>query len=362
MNRSLALAVIVVALSSPLQAQPSAPTAETAAAPSDTPPSPEPASPAEVPAPLPEAESTTQEIAAPHATTSEASTTTLLPAAASEDQSAPGATTRGCKRGRCGAWHERRLFQPYPWLSMRGVAEVGSLAVLFHTLQFGSNGTQLDYLVDGGQDNLFPFLRLSAEAELFRHHTLVLLYQPLDLRTTALLSRDLIIDDALFPSGTPMSYRYGFDFVRGSYLFDFFGDPDTELALGLSFQVRNATIDFASKDGTLFRSERDIGPVPILKARGRYTFDGGLYTAFEVDGFWASGRVITGTANDFEGAIYDASVRLGVPLVGFANTFVNLRFLGGGARGVEEDDPGPGDGFTDNWLHTAALSLGFELH
>jgi hypothetical protein len=259
------------------------------------------------------------------------------------------------------SWLERPLFRPYRWLALRGVAELGTLGVLAHTIQFGSDGTELDYVREGGQDNLFLFARISAEAELFSRHKIILLYQPLDVQTTALLRRDVVIDDQLFPSGTPMSFRYGFDFVRASYLFDFFADEGTELAVGLSFQVRNATIDFASQDGTLFRGRRDIGPVPILKARGRYTFSGGFFTGFEADAFWASGRFITGTTNDFEGAIYDVSLRAGVPLTGFASTFVNLRYLGGGARGVEEDRPGPGDGFTENWLHTLSLSLGFEL-
>ncbi|MGB7055222.1 MAG: hypothetical protein WBE28_07870 [bacterium] len=43
------------------------------------------------------------------------------------------------------------------------------------------------------------------------------------------------------------------------------------------------------------------------------------------------------------------------------DTFLNIRYIGGGARGSEEDDPGPGDGYTNNWLHTVAVTLGTHI-
>ncbi len=82
---------------------------------------------------------------------------------------------------------------------------------------------------------------------------------------------------------------------------------------------------------------------------------------FEVDGFYASGRIITGSLDDFVGAIVDSSVRGGLRLGFGIETFLDLRYIGGGARGIETDDPGPGDGFTNNWLHTMALSVGVTV-
>ena len=40
--------------------------------------------------------------------------------------------------------------------------------------------------------------------------------------------------------------------------------------------------------------------------------------------------------------------------------FLNLRDIGGGARGTDEP-PEQGDGYTNNWLHTIALSLGVQV-
>jgi hypothetical protein len=41
--------------------------------------------------------------------------------------------------------------------------------------------------------------------------------------------------------------------------------------------------------------------------------------------------------------------------------FANLRYLGGGAVGIDDDSTGPGDGYTRNWLHFASLSVGFAV-
>ena len=49
---------------------------------------------------------------------------------------------------------------------MRLNAEVGALLPAKHSIQLSKAGTRIDYVADGGQDNLFPFLRFSAD---FRH-------------------------------------------------------------------------------------------------------------------------------------------------------------------------------------------------
>jgi hypothetical protein len=242
--------------------------------------------------------------------------------------------------------------------TFRGGLEIGFINVISHTIQFGENGTEFDYVSEGGQDILFRFQRLTAELALGRRHALVLLFQPLDIQTEALLSREVVIDDLAFPSGTPMRLRYGFDFWRLSYLYDFWGESNRELAIGLSFQIRNASISFRSYDGTLFRINQNVGPVPIFKFRTRIPFNNGMWFGSEIDGFYASGRYITGSDNDFVGSILDASVRLGFEISRTFDTFLNIRYLGGGARGTEEDDPGPGDGYTDNWLNTVSVTLG----
>jgi hypothetical protein len=239
--------------------------------------------------------------------------------------------------------------------------ETGFVGIISHRIQLGLNGTTFDYVEEGGQKNLFFFNRLTAEFHLGQRHKLVFLYQPLNLVTEDILENDLIVDSLLFPARTPMEFRYGFDFYRASYLYDFARDPEREIAAGISFQIRNATISFAPKNGESLRLTQNIGPVPILKFRWREPFDNDMWLGLEADGFYADGRYITGSANDFMGAIFDVSGRLGFKLNESIDAYLNLRYLGGGARGQDETVDSYGDGYTDNWLNTVSLTLGFYL-
>ena len=72
-------------------------------------------------------------------------------------------------------------------------------------------------------------------------------------------------------------------------------------------------------------------------------------------------RYLNGGNTDVVGAILDASVRGGLHLTPGVDTFLNLRYLGGGATGTNSNTKEPGDGYTDNWLHFVSLTLGFSL-
>jgi hypothetical protein len=245
--------------------------------------------------------------------------------------------------------------------AVRASAEIGVLSVLSHTIQLSQTGSTIDYVREGGQDNLALFARFSAELELNHHHNFVFLYQPLDLRTQVRVERDLLINNVSFARGTGLDLRYGFDFYRLSYAYDFFADPNQELSVGLTFQLRNAAISFTSTDGVNRILNNNVGLVPALKARGRYTFRSGAFMGFEVDGIYASIPGLNGSDIPVEGAILDGSLRAGLRLWGPTEVFVNLRYIGGGSRGVGRDPMPPGDGYVNNWLHTMALSIGANL-
>jgi hypothetical protein len=257
------------------------------------------------------------------------------------------------------------LNDPASPVEFRAGTEIGFFGVLAHTIQFGVNGTKFDYVEEGRQNILFPFERLTAELHLKPRHTLVFLYQPLDVRTAATLESPLIVDTDTFPAGTPMNLRYGFDFYRLSWLYDLWPAPDRELAFGLSGQIRDASIAFASQDGRRQRVYQDVGPVPVLKARVRVPAGRRAWLGAEVDGFYAQGKFITGSNNvesSFKGAILDASLRGGYRLSDALDGFINARYLGGGAEGKQVNAENPGaDGYTSNWLGAFSLALGFYI-
>jgi len=240
-------------------------------------------------------------------------------------------------------------------------AEFGFFAVLDHKVQFGRDGTYLDYNENGGQDVLFPFTRFGINTQLNRN-IFVLLYQPLLLKTTELIDRDLVIDDLVFPEGTPVEFTYGFPFYRFSYAFDI-TEPGGEwdIGLGLSLQIRNATITFQSTDGELYRTNRDVGLVPLLKALFNWRFTDNFHFGAEIDGIYAPVSYLNGDNNDVTGALIDASIRAGyVEKNKRYKIYLNLRYLAGGAQGQSDNYEPPSDGYVKNWLNFLTVSTLFS--
>lgn len=245
-------------------------------------------------------------------------------------------------------------------LKLTGVVELGFLGVADHNIQFSQSGTNFDYRRHGGQDVLFPVSRLSLELEYNQKNTVYFLYQPLRLESQVLLKEDLVVDDLLFPANTGVKLLYNFPFYRLSYTRQVIDNPkDFTLDIGGSLQLRNATISFESNDGTRFRTNRDLGPVPALKIRSRYYFNKTLFTELEADGMYAPISYLNGSDNEVIGAILDASLRGGVEFEKPVTAFLNLRYLGGGAVGTSDVD-GPGDGYVRNWLHFVTVTAGFS--
>lgn len=252
-----------------------------------------------------------------------------------------------------------------PHLTLHAEAELGYLGVFAHIIQFSNDGSEIDYRREGGQDVLFPFARLSAELGIGSRQHLSLLYQPLEINTQEVLRRDLVIDGAIFEAGTPMAFRYSFPFWRASWLYDLIEDPRHEASLGASLQLRNATIEFSDLAGEQLRTTRDIGPVPLLKFRGRWGLPHNFFAGAELDGIYAPVSYLNGSDTEITGALLDAQLRGGLALgtIVPAEVFVGWRYLGGGAVGTDDEDiePGFGDGYVRNWLHFWTTSLGVRV-
>jgi len=242
----------------------------------------------------------------------------------------------------------------------RTVAEIGFLGVLSNQIQFSNSGTYFNYQKEGGQDVLFPVSRLSLELDFKKRNTLILLYQPLRLETQVLLKNDLLVDELLFPASTNVKTLYNFPFYRLSYLRELLPkNTKYKLGIGGSLQIRNTTLSFESGDGTLFRTNRNVGIVPIIKIRARAQLTERAFAALEADGFYAPVSYLNGSDNEIIGAILDASLRAGLQIAEPVHSFLNLRYIGGGAVGTNERDDGPGDGYTKNWLNFITVSAGF---
>jgi hypothetical protein len=259
-----------------------------------------------------------------------------------------------------------------PFIQVIPRAEIGFVAVLKHLYQSGSGGTLFNFVTQGGQDTLFPYQRYAVDVVLGGRHIVTLLYQPLTFSTQTVVNRntastaDLIIDDASFPDDSVLDLKYGFDFWRASYLYDFARSPDTILGAGVSLQIRNASIVFSAADGSDRAVQQNIGPVPILKVRAAHQFSPFFGLDFEADGFYASSAIFNGSANPFKGWVWDAALTAKTHFTPAATAFLVVRSIGGGAEGNNAYEytswttSTPGS-YTYNELATLAVSLGFTL-
>ena len=247
-------------------------------------------------------------------------------------------------------------------MSFKLNAEYGFFKVLYHKIQFGENSNYFDYVKDGNQDILLPFSRYSGEFNLYEKHSFILLYQPLEIKTQTLLKDDLIEDGVVFQRDTIVNLRYSFPFWRFSYLYHLISSKNTEFSIGGGMQIRNASISFESADNSKYVINQNIGPVPLIKIRGKYTFNNGFFLGTEIDGFYASIKFINGGKTSVKGAIYDVSLFTGVNFTDYFISFLNIRFLGGGGEGssTNEDELKEKE-FTKNWLHTMSVTLGVTL-
>jgi len=180
--------------------------------------------------------------------------------------------------------------------------------------------------------------------------------------TQAKAERDIRFYDTVFTTGTVLDIKYGFSFYRASYVWYFMKEGKNEIGAGISLQLRNASIIFTADDGSDIAIQENVGPVPILKIKGKYAFDSGLWLKLDADGFYASSAVFNGAEYPFVGAIWDASARVGIELKNGINPYLNIRVLGGGADGTSRGEDSQGDGYTENWLNTFSVTLGAEFN
>ena len=256
---------------------------------------------------------------------------------------------------------ESLINRPEAKWNIQPVYELGFIGVLQNDIQLGKNGTGFDYISEGGEDNLFRYARYEMNFVYQDTHNLSFLFQPFDVTTSSVLRSDKQFDSVLFAQGTPMFYRYGFDYYRATYSKNFIYTDKKRLSGGVAMQIRNATLDFRSQDGELQNSSRDIGPVPLATISGEMNAKNHVWYGFEATGSFAPIKYINGSNSDIVGALLDASIRGGLHLKNKTDVYVNLRYIGGGAEGTDSTpDPGK-DGYVANWIQLTSLSVGFRL-
>ena len=244
-------------------------------------------------------------------------------------------------------------------------AELGTVKLLSHTYRVGASpaNTTFDFVNMGGQEILFPFARLTAFLTFEGRHQLRFLYQPLEIQTEVDFPSAVTIDGKVFNGPTAMTYS--FPFYRATYLYRFLEGQGSWLAAGGAVQLRNASIRFASLDGTELAVSQNLGIVPALAISGRANLGGGWFAAFDATGIYASSALFNGATFTFEGSILDASARVGFGIGEGRELFLNARFFGGSAAGISGFDRGAWSNSlspeTENRIASVTLTLGATI-
>lgn len=224
--------------------------------------------------------------------------------------------------------------------------ETGPTYVAQNDGRYGAGGTAYDADDVGQRDNLVLVSRTGLELERGRH-TVILLYAPFQLDTRVTLDDELRFRDTTFPAGAVVDHRYVFEGYRASYLYRVLSGALT-WHVGASLQIRNAQVVFTSADGTLHDAETDIGPVPALKTRLRWTPSCGPWFGLDFDGLSTFGLV-----GDTSGGLYDLGLTVGVAASARVDVYLTARLYGGGAEVPAQE--------IDNWGNYVSLAAGLRV-
>ena len=249
--------------------------------------------------------------------------------------------------------------------------EQGTIGLLHHTYQNGTaydENREFDFIQQGGQDKLYPFSRYSVGTTIHDNHRLWFTYQPLRIETAVLFKDEVNIGSQTFASGDideAMELTYSFPFYRATYTYDLLGDYEQAyLGLGVALQIRNASIQFKSVDGSGLYVSQNVGLVPALAIYSEYRFPFGLTLSLDIAGSYANLAFINGADYAFEGSILDASLRMAYALEQGYSLFANARFFGGTAEGTSkaggETWTESEQKYTQNNIASLAFSLGLS--
>jgi hypothetical protein len=240
--------------------------------------------------------------------------------------------------------------------------EIGAIKIFTNTYRVGAApaNNDFDYVSQGGQEILFPFSRLSAAFLVQGRHDLRFIYQPFEVSTEVNFPQSVTVDNTVFSGPTRLTY--GFPFYRATYQYRFLADGASWLAAGAAIQLRNASIRFASLDGLKLTVSQNLGVVPALAVSGRRDLGRGWFLSFDATGIYASSAFFNGASFQFEGSILDASARIGFPLSGTSEAFLNARFFGGSAKGISQYARSAWSNSVSpeaaNYLSTATFTIG----
>jgi len=109
------------------------------------------------------------------------------------------------------------------------------------------------------------YYRLRASYTIKSHHTLSVLYAPLEVKSDGRVPYDISFAGKLFPANTDIKATYKFNSYRLTYRYDFVQKPKLDFGLGFTAKIRDARI--ALESNGLLGEKSNVGFVPIINFR-----------------------------------------------------------------------------------------------
>jgi hypothetical protein len=200
-------------------------------------------------------------------------------------------------------------------------------------------GTRFDML-DLTDKGPLPYVRLYATYNFNERHAVRLNLAPLSVTDNGELDTDLRFKDADFAADTPTRGRYKFNTYRLTYRWMFHRSNTWDLGVGAALLVRDAEI--ALRQGSLQRSDDDLGLIPLLHLYGAYHLSTNTSVILDVEGAAAP-----------QGRAVDLTMKLQHELASGWHVFGGYRTLEGGA---DNDNL-----YTFAWLHFATIGAGYRF-
>ena len=236
--------------------------------------------------------------------------------------------------------------------------EYGFISILHHKLQRGADGTNFDYVKNGGQNILFPTWRIEAGLKPNHKHIMSLLYQPISLETEVVLKNEFKIDSILFKENTNLLSCYDFSFYRFNYYYLTNNFISTKIWVGLGLQIRNANIKLRNRTGEQAYQTSSLGPVPLFSVLLENSLNSNISIQSKISGFANPFKTLSENRNESNGWIYELEIQPHLNINNGWKYFGNLRLLGGGYVGKLEQQTNTNR--PKNTLATASLTVGIQ--
>jgi len=198
--------------------------------------------------------------------------------------------------------------------------EGGSVFAGSNTVQVPNPGGTRFSLTDSLNVESKLYYRLRLSYLLGERHQFSVLFAPLRLNATGIISEKIDFDNTTFPAGSDVDALYQFNSYRLTYRYLLFNKLKFKLWIGLTAKIRDAEIKLSTD--SLTANTTDLGFVPLLNLLLDLNFTDELGLLLEADALAAPGG---------QGRAEDVALSLYYKLGDSSRFRIGYRFVEGGA-------------------------------